>query len=248
MVWSVLAGVMLLLWWRQTRTRNANAVDAAWALGFSVVPLVFAVRAPNFTARTVLVSLVILTWSWRLGFHLLRGRVLGKKPEDARYRALRGRWRQGHFFVFYQAQAFLIAMLSVPMLAALSSRATFSPFDLLAAGFGFLAVAGEAFADHQLARHQADPGRRARTCDTGLWRYSRHPNYFFEWLHWWAYVFFAMPTVLAFPALIGPVVMAWFLLKITGIPAAEAQSLQSRPDYAAYRARTSAFVPWFPRR
>jgi steroid 5-alpha reductase family enzyme len=108
-----------------------------------------------------------------------------------------------------------------------------------------VAVAGEWIADRQLARFRADPGSRGRVCRAGLWRYSRHPNYFFEWLHWWAYVPIGHAQPLTF---LGPAAMLLFLLRVTGIPYAERQALASRGEaYRAYQRATSAFLPWPPR-
>jgi len=111
-----------------------------------------------------------------------------------------------------------------------------------------IAVAGEALADAQLARYRSVPANRGRTCRVGLWRASRHPNYFFEWLHWWSYVLLATGSPLWWATLIGPALMLYVLLKVTGIPATEAQAVLSRPDYAEYQRTTSAFIPWFPKR
>ena len=120
--------------------------------------------------------------------------------------------------------------------------------DGLGVAIWAIGVAGEAVADAQLARFRADPGHRGRTCRAGLWRYSRHPNYFFEWLTWWAYVAIAWGAPHGWVALFGPAVMLLFLFKVTGIPYTEAQALRSRgDDYRAYQRTTSAFVPWFPR-
>jgi steroid 5-alpha reductase family enzyme len=110
-------------------------------------------------------------------------------------------------------------------------------------------VAGEYLADHQLARFRADPANGGRTCRSGLWRYSRHPNYFFEWLHWFTYVALAAGSRLAWVALSGPLVMYVFLRWVSGIPFTEAQALRTRgEDYRDYQRRTSMLFPWPPRR
>ena len=112
-----------------------------------------------------------------------------------------------------------------------------------------MAVLGETIADRQLARFRADPENRGKTCNQGLWRYSRHPNYFFEWIHWFAYIFLAVGSPHWWLALLGPLVMAVFLLKITGIPYTELQSLKSKGEsYREYQRTTSAFIPWFPKK
>jgi len=111
-----------------------------------------------------------------------------------------------------------------------------------------IAISGEALADAQLAAFKRHAANRGRVCDAGLWRYSRHPNYFFEWLIWMAYAVFAFPSPYGYLALIIPAVMLFFLFKVTGIPATEEQSLRSRGDkYREYQRTTSRFVPWFPK-
>ena len=110
------------------------------------------------------------------------------------------------------------------------------------------AVGGEVMADRQLARFRRDPDNRGKVCQTGLWHYSRHPNYFFEWIHWWSYVFFAIGSIYWWASLAGPVLMLLFLIFITGIPATEAQAVATRGDaYRRYQRTTSPFIPWFPR-
>ncbi|MGH8164637.1 MAG: DUF1295 domain-containing protein, partial [Rhodanobacteraceae bacterium] len=111
-----------------------------------------------------------------------------------------------------------------------------------------LSVFGETIADRQLARFRANPANDGKTCREGLWRYSRHPNYFFEWLHWFAYVALAIGSPLWWLALAGPVVMFVFLRFISGIPYTEAQALRTRgDDYRAYQHDTSMLFPWFPK-
>jgi steroid 5-alpha reductase family enzyme len=109
-------------------------------------------------------------------------------------------------------------------------------------------IAGESIADRQLARFRADPAHRGRTCRAGLWRYSRHPNYFFEWLHWFTYVALAVGSPLPWLSLAGPIVMYVFLRWVSGIPFTEAQALRTRgEDYRRYQQSTPLLFPWFPR-
>ncbi len=246
--WAAAAAAFALLWLRQRRTRNATSVDAAWAGTIGVLVLAGALVLDGPPARRALAGGLGALWAFRLMAHLLVHRVLRETREDGRYQALRERWGAAadrRFFLFYQAQAAVAALFTLPILAAMQGG-PLGPPDAAAALLWLGAVGGEAVADRQLARFRADPAGRGRVCDTGLWRYSRHPNYFFEWLHWFAYVLLGRGAPLTW---IGPALMLLFLYRISGIPYAEAQSLASRGDaYRAYQRSTSAFIPWFPRR
>jgi steroid 5-alpha reductase family enzyme len=139
--------------------------------------------------------------------------------------------------------------LSTPfLLAALNPRPRLSPFEYAGAALWLVAWMGEIAADWQLHRFKANPANRGVTCRAGLWRYSRHPNYFFEWLIWVAFAVFAMGSPYGYVSLFAPLLMLYFLFRVTGIPATEAQALRSKgDDYRRYQTSTSAFVPWFPR-
>jgi len=257
-VWIPLAILMRVLWARQTRTLFANAVDAAWALSFTFAAFVgvyFGI-AGGQRERIWLVAFCLAGWSLRLGLYLLKARVLGaprdadgKPVEDTRYRALRARFTQTKFFYFYQMQSLLVTVLSIPVFVAMSEpTGALRALDLVGVGIWLVAWIGESLSDLQLSRFKRDPANRGRTCDQGLWKYTRHPNYFFEWLHWWAYVAIGITAPNWWLTLIGPALMLFFLLKLTGVRPSELQSLRNRPDYADYQRRTSMFVPWFPKK
>lgn len=250
--WAGLAALMVLLWIVERMRRDASLVDAGWALGIGALVAYFAVVVDAPPARRVLVAAAALAWSLRLGGYLLVDRVLGKE-EDGRYRRLRREWgaRAGlGFFVFFQAQAVAALLFALPMLLAMLNPAPVpTPFDVAALALAAVVVAGESLADAQLARFRGDPANRGRTCREGLWGWSRHPNYFFEWLHWFVYVLFAAGSPLTWVNLVAPALMLFFLFRVTGIPATEARALETRgDDYRAYQRTTSVFVPLPPRR
>lgn len=256
--WAAIAAAQALLWWEQRRSQDASLVDVGWSAALVVLALGFALASDGLTARRALVGAMGAVWGGRLAWHLARRIVADRRHrdadhrEDGRYRALRARWgaaAQRNFFIFFQVQAVWSVMFAVPFLIAMrADRAALTWQDGLGVAIWAIGVVGEAVADAQLARFRADPGHRGRTCRAGLWRYSRHPNYFFEWLTWWAYVAIAWGAPHGWVALFGPAVMLLFLFKVTGIPYTEAQALRSRgDDYRAYQRTTSAFVPWFPR-
>jgi steroid 5-alpha reductase family enzyme len=247
---AVMVVVMAALWLLQRRTANAGVVDVGWSAGVGIVGVLAAALGTGWPARRLLVGAMIALWSLRLAVYILR-RVVGE-PEDGRYTRLRSEWGaafQWRLFWFYQAQAVLAALFALPVwVTAVDARPGWGAREFAAAIVWFVAVAGESLADRQLARFRADPANRGRTCTAGLWRTSRHPNYFFEWVHWWAYVVLAAGAPLWWLTLVGPLLMLYFLLKVTGVPATEARALLSRPDYAEYQRTTSAFIPWFRRR
>lgn len=250
--WALMALVMLALWEVQRRRGDASVVDAAWTAGLGLLAVAYAAALPGEGGRRLLVAALAGAWSARLAVHLVRDRVIGK-PEDARYREMRRQWgarAQVEFFWYFQAQALAAALFSVPFLLAMRDLRPFPGVpDALAALVWLVAVGGESLADAQLARFRADPANRGRTCRAGLWGWSRHPNYFFEWLHWWAYVPLALGAPWGWLSLFGPAAMLYLLFRVTGIPKNEARALETRgDDYRDYQRRTSVFIPLPPRR
>lgn len=248
LAWLLVAVAMVAGWrWQQCR-RNAGIVDALWSggLGFSAVLL--AALGRGAAAPRLCLAVLGGVWGARLAWHLWR-RVRGE-GEDGRYRQLRTQWGDGslRWLAFFQAQAALVALFALPFVAVAGNPRTQPGW--LAAGVlvWLLGVGGEVLADAQLARFRADPAHHGTTCRAGLWRYSRHPNYFFEWLHWFAYVALAQGAPLAWLAWLGPVLMFVFLRWLSGIPWTEAQALRTRgEDYRAYQRSTPMLFPWFPR-
>ena len=140
-------------------------------------------------------------------------------------------------------------LFALPCLAAGASDQGLFWLDFLGIGIWVLAIGGEAIADQQLANFKRDPGNRGEVCNVGFWRYSRHPNYFFEWLHWWSYVALALTAPFGWLSILAPIAMWFFLNRVTGIPHTETQAIKSRGDkYRRYQQTTSAFFPWFPRK
>lgn len=234
------------------RLDNYGFVDVAWSYAFAFLAGSYAWLGPGWLPRRLLLAGMVVIWSGRLGTHLLR-RVAAHHPvEDGRYAQLRQDWA-GSFgvkmFGFFQLQAGSVVLLGVPfLLPALNPAAGFQPVELAGAVLWLGALAGEALADAQLAAFKRDPANAGRVCDAGLWRCSRHPNYFFEWLVWVAYFVFALGSPWGWVAAIGPASILYLLLCVTGIPLTEQQAVRSKGDaYRRYQAVTSAFVPWFPR-
>ncbi len=248
----VLIGATLAMssvWWLQVRTRNAGYVDVAWAALMALAALYYGFVGDGTWVPRLVTALLAAIWGFRLALHLLH-RVLHER-EDGRYRHLREHWGddQAKFYGFFLFQAGLTALFSVPFwVASRNPVAGFTPLVAIAIAIWLVSITGESIADRQLSRFRADPANRGRTCRAGLWRYSRHPNYFFEWLHWFAYVALSIGAPLWWLSLLGPVLMLVSLCWVTGIPFVEQQALRSRgDDYRRYQQETSAFIPWFPR-
>lgn len=251
-VWLLgLAGALVLatlVWVWQLRSGNAGIVDAFWPLMVAGQGLGYAVCLPG--ALSTIVAAMALVWGLRLGVFLaLRN---AGHAEDRRYAALRQRWGAAaapRMLLFFWLQGLIAAILALSLLVPAASGHWPAPPLLWLAGLLWcIGVGGEALADAQLARFKADPALRGGVCDRGLWRYSRHPNYFFEWVHWLSYV----PLGLGAPhwplALTGAAVILLVLLKLSGIPGIEDGGVQQRrPGYEDYRRRTSAFIPLPPR-
>ena len=243
--------LMLALWIVHLKTGDAGLVDFGWSLGLGLVAIYYSVSSEGYPPRRFMLALLAGFWAFRLAFYLLFNRVL-RGPEDGRYRKLRERWGDrapGYFLLFFLFQSLLVVGFSIPYLVvAWNPHEPLGWTDLAAVMTILGSVVGESIADRQLSRFRRDPRNKGKVCRDGLWRYSRHPNYFFEWLHWWAWVMLAFGSSLWWLSLIGPLLMLAFLFKVTGIPATEAQALSSRGEaYRQYQRTTSAFFPWFPK-
>lgn len=250
--WAAVAALMLALWCVELRQRDASAVDAGWSASLGLLAVYYAWAGPGDLTRRMVMGILAGFWAVRLTGYLLVHRVLGAE-EDGRYRKLREGWgRRAHayFFVFYQAQGLLAVVLSIPfLLISFNASPGLSILEIAGVGLWTVAIVGETVADGQLARFRGDPGNRGKTCRVGLWRYSRHPNYFFEWLTWCAYALMALAAPYGWLGILSPILILISILKVTGIPPTEAQALKSRgEDYREYQRTTSAFVPWFPKR
>ena len=248
--WAVMAILMAGLWAVQRARKNAGIVDVAWSFGTGLCAVAFAIAADGDPSRRAVIATLAGIWGMRLGIYLLK-RVMSES-EDGRYTALRQKWgdkTQRNLFIFFQIQAFWSILFALPMLvAARNPEPTWAWYDWLGIGIWILGIIGESIADAQLARFRNDPEQKGRVCQVGLWRYSRHPNYFFEWTQWWTWVALGFAGPLGWLTILGPTVMLYFLFKVTGIPPTEARAIESRGDaYRQYQQTTSAFFPWPPK-
>jgi steroid 5-alpha reductase family enzyme len=249
-----LAAIMSGAWAIQRRTGNSGWIDATWTFGVGAMSALLALVADGSDDapiwRRATVALLVAVWSLRLGGHIVR-RTL-KAGDDPRYRMLIEEWGPAaprRLFQFLQAQGLVGAILAVSVaLAAHAPSVQLRIQDVVGVALFVIAVIGEGLADAQLAKFQADAANRGKICDIGLWRRSRHPNYFFEWLVWVAFAVIAADATgagaLGFLALLAPAIMYLTLRYASGVPPLEAHMLRSRGDaFRAYQARTPIFFP-----
>ncbi|MBS1986068.1 MAG: DUF1295 domain-containing protein [Bdellovibrionales bacterium] len=242
---------MLGLWWLGVRWQNMGLVDTGWAACVLVHASVACLQNDGWEWRRLITWLLAAAWSLRLIVHLVQRLAHDRRAEDDRYKNLRARWLRrgrsiaGLTFLMFQFQALLAWVLALPFyLAAQSPVVGFSVLEWSALVLWFMALVGETLADRQLTQFKRN--HRDGVCDVGLWRYSRHPNYFFEWLVWCGVALWATSSPHGERGWIAPAIMWLVLTRITGVPYAEAQSLRSRGEaYREYQRRVSTFVPWF---
>jgi len=243
-------------WAFQAWRNNGGWTDVFWSFGVGAVGVAGALvplQTDVPSERQILVAVLVAVWSARLGLHIRR-RVM-TTPEDARYARFRTDWAphfQRGMFWFLQQQAAGGALLLISVAAAAHNPTPgLAPLDLLGGAILAIAIVGEGAADIQLQTFARDPANRGKVCDVGLWRWSRHPNYFFEWLGWVAYPVIALDPAGPYPwavaALIAPIAMYVILRFVTGVPPLEQHMLASRGDlFRAYQARVSIFFPLPP--
>lgn len=244
-VYGFSALIMALVWLLALKIRNIGIVDVAWAGLMAMAGIYCAWAANGADLARLSVAALAGIWGFRLFFSLLQR--ISHEPEDGRYQALRAAWNGNRvkLFMFFQSQAIIVALFSLPFIAAANNPTVRWDYRfILALSLFAISVYGEALADRQLAAFRANPANKGKTCRSGLWMYSRHPNYFFEWLHWFSYLLLAIGSPHFLLSLIGPVLMLVFLYRVSGIPWTEAQALRSRgEDYARYQREVSAFIP-----
>jgi steroid 5-alpha reductase family enzyme len=244
-------GAMLVLWLLSLALRDASIVDIWWGPGIAaLVALAFALAGGGHPRRGLLLGCVAL-WALRLGGHLL-WRNAGR-GEDPRYQAMRRHWGARFpavsLVTVFGLQGLLQWVVALPLQLAQLAPGPERLGALDAAGLALFALglACEAVGDWQLARFRAEPANAGRVMDRGLWRYTRHPNYFGDCAAHWGLFVVALATPWGWLGALGPVLMTVLLLRVSGVALLERSIGKRRPDYAAYRRRTSAFIPWPPR-
>jgi steroid 5-alpha reductase family enzyme len=244
-------GLMVTLWVVSIVRRDASLVDPWWSIGFLLIATHSAWVTGITPAKALLLGAVSL-WAVRLWWHLL-SRSLGK-PEDPRYAAFRSsygpeRYWWISFFQVFVLQAVLLWIISAPLQIAEAAFApgAIGPIDIAGAVLFLVGFVFEVVADRQLQRFRDDPESRGKVLDHGLWRLSRHPNYFGEAVLWWGFGLFALGQPWGWVGLLGPALMTFLLVRVSGVTMLDAHLLKTKPGYAEYVRRTPAFVPSGPR-
>jgi steroid 5-alpha reductase family enzyme len=252
LAWIVVIGTMTILWLVSLALKNSSIVDIFWGAGFVIVTwLVFAAtpQAAN-SRRTLLVALVSI-WGLRLAIHILL-RNWGK-PEDFRYakwRAENGpRWWWVSFFQVFLLQGILMWALSIPLILTVSfpGPEKLGWLDYLALLIWLIGFIFEAGGDWQLARFKANKKNKGKLLRRGLWRYTRHPNYFGDAAQWWGFYLIALTAGSGWWTIYSPILMTFLLLRVSGVIMLEKTLRENKPGYRDYVESTSAFIPWFPK-
>lgn len=247
----VTIGVMTMLWVLSLVLKNSSIVDIFWGTGFVILAWVsFFLTPDGFLARKLLLTILVTIWGLRLSIYILV-RNWGK-PEDFRYQA----WRKAHgkkwwwysFFQVFMLQGVLLTIIAAPLLAVQISPtpAKLGVLDFIAIPLWVIGFFFESMGDWQLKRFKSDPANKGKVLDRGVWRYTRHPNYFGDSTQWWAYYLVAASAG-GWWTIFSPVLMTFLLLRVSGVKLLE-KTLDIRPGYKEYSERTSEFIPWFPKK
>ncbi len=250
--WLIALGAGLIVfagtYWLARKADNYGVVDVVWAYQFIAYAILYGLLLDGGTLRTVLFAGLVGIWSLRLGIHLQR-RVRAEHPrEDPRYAELRESWRErfdSRMFLFFVAQGIVGWLVALPFSIPAGNPAPGVGFwEISGVMLGVLGVAVQAWADRDLRRFKENPGNQGQVCRAGLWAWSRHPNYFGEWLVWMALAVFACGSPYGWLAFLSPLLMLYLLLEVTGVPPSERRALHSKGElYRAYQRTTNTFFP-----
>jgi steroid 5-alpha reductase family enzyme len=247
---ALVFAVFTSVWLVSLYTRNVSIVDTLWGLSFLLLATAYtSVGGQLGDVRSRVVFAAVLAWSVRLATYLTWRNW--RQPEDPRYAAMREYWGQSFWwvswFTVFGLQALLSWIIAMPLYAVFASRPQpWGAIDGLATAVFLVGLLFEMIADWQLARFKTNPANRAKVLRSGLWRYSRHPNYFGESLVWWGFYLFALAAG-AWWTVFSPLLMTYLLLRVSGVPLLESNLAKTKPEYLDYVASTSAFFPWWPR-
>lgn len=246
----IIQSMLLLCWCLYLGKRNVSMIDVAWGLGFVIAVFVYFALGEGFLWRKILVGTIVSIWGIRLSLYLAYR--FNFAHDDPRYEHLLETWPLPSLpslqvLFLYLVQGCLIIVLSLPFaLMAQNSLPVFCANEIFGLLIWMIGLGGETIADWQLAHFKARNGENGEVLDQGLWKYSRHPNYFFEWIIWVGYFCMAISSPWGWISVISPIVMLYLLFKVSGVSITEAHLLTTKGEnYRNYQAKTSTFFPWF---
>jgi steroid 5-alpha reductase family enzyme len=244
--------MMTLLWLVSIIIKNVSIVDLFWGLGFVFVSIFYFLNTDGYSTRKIILILLVPIWGLRLSIYLA-WRNIGK-GEDFRYRQFRKKYGENRywwisFFQTFLLQGILMWLISVPLLAAqyYNLNNSLGILDYVGIILWITGLFFETTGDIQLARFKAEPANKGKVLDTGLWRFTRHPNYFGDSAVWWGYGFICLASGSYLPVL-GSVLMTALIIKVSGVALLEKSLTDQKPQYKEYIEKTSAFLPWFPKK
>jgi steroid 5-alpha reductase family enzyme len=244
---------MYRIWIWAVKIENFGIVDAAWSAGFLVHVALFCYFADGALARKIIFFLMIGLWSFRLAYYLSTRIYKHHPEEDTRYAQLRKDYGDNYktrFLYFFMFQAVSISILTLPFIFVFkNTNDSLGLIEYVGLAAFAISLFGETIADFQLNSFKLNPANKGKVCNVGLWKYSRHPNYFFEACIWFSFFIFMLGTSGLIWSIYSPLIILFLLLKVTGVPPSEAQSLKSRGEaYKEYQQKTSVFIPWFTKK
>jgi len=247
----VILAMITILWMVSVIIKNASIVDLFWGFGFVITAMVYFLNTEGFDTRKLILMIMVVIWGLRLSIYLT-WRNAGK-GEDFRYQKFRKDYGEHRywwvsFFQVFLLQGLLMWLISAPLLGAqFYSDERLGILDFIGIIFWIIGFAFEAGGDIQLARFKSNPNNKGKVLDTGFWRYTRHPNYFGDTAVWFGYGFICLSAGSYLPVL-GSILMAALIIRVSGVALLEKTLKESKPEYQEYIRRTSAFIPWFPKK
>lgn len=244
--------LMSILWVLSVFIKNVSIVDIFWGLGFVIINGVYFFFSEAYFIRNLIVLFLVSIWGLRLSIYLAY-RNIGK-GEDFRYQEFRrhygaNRYWWVSFFQVFLLQGFLILLVSLPLLGSnfYTKSNELIWLDYAAILTWIIGFIFESFGDFQLSKFKKNPNNKGKVLDTGLWKYTRHPNYFGDTLIWWSYALFCIASGSYWPIL-GSVIMTFLIIKVSGVSLLEVSLKDKKPDYQEYIQKTNSFFPWFPKK
>jgi len=248
----VIMVLMTLLWILSVFLKNVSIVDSFWGIAFILASISYYLNTEGHSDRKELVVALVIIWGLRLSIYI--GWRSWNKPEDYRYQEFRKKYGAKRYWWFSYFQVFLLQgllswLISIPILTAMYYMPTVKLYyvDYIAVILWLIGFIFEAGGDYQLARFKNKVENKGKVLQTGLWKYTRHPNYFGDATIWWAFGLFSI-AVKSYIPLLGPLLMSWLIVKISGVSLLEKELKNTKPKYQEYVEKTSSFFPWFPKK